>query len=390
MAAEVLILWPGSPAGDQLHDALLRAGRGLSARLLASYPDRERLAELLASERAVGAVVVGLSYPERALQVLRDALAQRPEIVAVAAHTDESADLMRAAMRAGASDYLTPPFTPSDIERAFSAVVETPGAASSAGRLIAVAPCQGTDGASTVAASLAENIAELTNSPSLLLDCDIQCSVTAFRLGLDPRYTLADALANAEALPELLPKMVLRSGQFDVLAAPDIPLGLMGEHLERLGRVLAAARSRYRYVVADLPPGLYTACLEVLLSADEIYLVCTPEIVSLHLARRRLNELSDSGVPPARIRPIVNRQGSRTGVTAQDTQRALGTPVFETLANDYAAVSQATFHGSLVKRETQLGRDLLRFAGKCVGDAAGVVQPPPARPAGLRRLFGLG
>lgn len=373
MATEILIVWPQAKAAGQLHEAVLRSGLGMRPRILEYYPDRTRLAEIAASEEAVKAIVVGMSARERALQVLRAVHTDSPGILAIAAHTSESADLLRDVMRAGASDCLVPPFQAADIQRCFQPIAAS-APAGPGGALIAISPCQGTDGASTVALHIAQNLSEASGRAALLVDCDVQCGVVAFRLGVHPKYTLADALAHAETLDEFLSKIAVRWRDFDLIAAPDSPLGLMGDHMERLPQTLGAMRRHYPAVIADMPPGLYAAGVEVLLQADQIHLVCTPEITSLHLARRRISELLDTGAEKERIRVTVNRTGSRKAVPAREIERAIGMTVHHTLANDYDAVTEAAVAGGLIAPDSRLGKDLRALATRIVG-----VEPKPDR-----------
>lgn len=386
MATEILIVWPQSAEAGRLLDAVLRTGLGIRPRLVDFYPDRTRLAEIADAPGAIKAIVVGMSAQERALQVLRDIHTDCPGLLAVAAHTGESADLLRAVMRTGASDFLAPPYRIEDIRRCFEPIASS-AAAGPEGTLIALSPCQGTDGASTVALHVAQRMSELSGRAALLVDCDVQCGVVAFRLGLHPKYTLADALAHVDTLDEFLGKIAVRWRDFDVVAAPDSPLGLMGDHLERLPQVLAAARRRYPLVVADMPPGLYAAGVEVLLQCTEVHLICTPEITSLHLARRRIAELLDSGAEKERLRITVNRSGSRNAVAAREIERAIGMPVHHTLANDYDAVTEAAVAGGLISSETRLGKDLRALTARIGG--AGEV--PVRRPApGWKRILSFG
>jgi pilus assembly protein CpaE len=366
MATEVLIIWPQTGEAAKLHDAILRSDLGIHPRLLTAYPDRAQLAALLAGSDIVKAVVVGMTFHDRALQVLRDLNADANQVLTVAAHTSESADVLRAVMRAGASDFLAPPFSVPDIRRCLEPIAarsdERPE-----GTLIAMMPAQGADGASTIALHVAHELSESLGRAPLLVDCDVQCGVAAFRLGQQPKYTLADALAHVDRLDELLPKIVVRWRGFDLVVAPDTPLGLMGDHMDRLPRALAVARRHYPVVIADLPPGLFTSGLSVLLDADEIHLVCTPEITSLHLGRRRLNELVEYGVGKDRLRVLLNRSDSRNPISPKDIERVIGAPIYQELANDYQAVTAAAVEGGLVAEESGFGRSLRQLATRISG-----------------------
>jgi Flp pilus assembly CpaE family ATPase len=209
--------------------------------------------------------------------------------------------------------------------------------------------------------------------------------VSAFRLGLKPSYSLADALARADHLDEFLEKIAVRWRSFDLITAPDSSLGLMGDHLERLPQVLAEARRSYSAVIADMPPSLYAAGLEAMRSAQTVYLVCTPDLTSLHLARRRVNELLESGFERNQVRVILNRFDSRRAVAPADIERVIGAPVFFQLANDYDGVHRAAVTGGLVMPESELGRDLEALAERVAGGAEVVEK----HASGWKKLLGL-
>ena len=367
MATHVLIVWPQAAEADRLYEAILRCGLGLRPKLIQEYPDRRRLAELLSEPDRPRAVVAGMTREETALQLLDD-LKAAPDVLAVAAHREESSELMRAVMRTGAADFLTPPFLRADLQRTFRTIAaradERPE-----GSLLVVMPCRGNDGGSTVAVHLAQGLSASSGPPALLVDCDAQCGVTAFRLGLHTNYSLADALAHAEDLEELLNKIVVRWRDFDVIVSPDSSLGLMGDHLERLPQVLAVARRSYGAVIADMPPGMYSAGLEAMRAAANVYLVCTPDLTSLHLARRRVSELLANGIERGQLRVILNRSDSRRAVNRTDIERVIGMALFFELANDYGAVHRAAVAGALVDSDTELGRDLSALAGRIAGPA---------------------
>jgi pilus assembly protein CpaE len=386
MAIEILIIWPQAEEAGRLDDALLRSGLGVHTSLVDFYPDAKRVAEIAAVADSVKAIVVGMSSQERGVQLLQDLRAEAPHILAIAAHSAETADLLRTVMRAGASDLLVPPFSQAEIQRCFQSIA----AGSSAGphgTQVAFTPCQGSDGASTVALHVAQGVSRSLGQAALLVDCDVQCGVAAFRLRQHPKYTLADGLAKAERLEEFLPKIVVRCSDFDLVAAPDSPLGLLADHMERLPIALRAARRCYPFVIADLPPGLFAAGLEVLLDSEQVYLVCTPELTSLHLARRRVSELLDSGLDRERLRVILNRAGSRNAVSPKDIERAIGSPVHHTLANDYDAVTEAALVGGLVDSDSRLGQELESLAGRIAGFGAA---PERRQESGWKRILKLG
>jgi Flp pilus assembly CpaE family ATPase len=95
--------------------------------------------------------------------------------------------------------------------------------------------------------------------------------------------------------------------------------------------------------------------------------VTSPEVVALHLARRRVTELLEMRVPKEKIRLVVNRIDSKQPLREKEIEQAVGLPVARALSNDYNAVSAAALKGLLIGKETDLGRQLHSLACQIAG-----------------------
>ena len=111
----------------------------------------------------------------------------------------------------------------------------------------------------------------------------------------------------------------------------------------------------------------FSSCQEVLRLADVIYLVSTAEVMSLHLARRRINQLMQLNIPIERIKLVVNRVGSKRGLEMGDIGKVVGVPVEWTISNDYGIVNEAYLKGGLVPQTSGLGKELSDFACHIMG-----------------------
>jgi Flp pilus assembly CpaE family ATPase len=96
----------------------------------------------------------------------------------------------------------------------------------------------------------------------------------------------------------------------------------------------------------------------ILRAADRIYLVCTPEITSLHLAKRKIDRMRSLGIPSDKLRLLLNRSGSNRGLDAHRIEKITGVPVQWALDNDYKAVAEAALRGGLVPANTALAQQL--------------------------------
>ena len=156
--------------------------------------------------------------------------------------------------------------------------------------------------------------------------------------------------------------MVSVREQLHVLVAPPSSTAMTAELFGRIPAALTSARRVYSCVVADLPDPLFSSTRQILKMSDRVYLVCTPEITSLHLARRKAQQLRDCGVPNDRMGLVVNRVGAWGSFQPSEVQRVVGAPVVWTLDNDYAALHEATLAGGLVAEDSGLGKQFIGLA----------------------------
>ena len=106
---------------------------------------------------------------------------------------------------------------------------------------------------------------------------------------------------------------------------------------------------------------------EILRRARFVFVVCTPEVLSLRLAQRRCRELEARGIPASRVGIIVNRWHN-TDVKEADVEGILEHGVAAIFPNDYTSVQDSILNGELGKTYLSLARIL-----------AGVPDPIPLR-----------
>jgi pilus assembly protein CpaE len=358
--------------------------------LFRRYPTAAQLRRLVStSEAPVVAVIIGLTETARATRLIEDFSNTHPDVLLVAADTTADADKILAAMRAGASEFLAPPFDLQHLVNRFQQQSQRSAPARTAGQLLCFMPAQGGNGASTVALHVADAIRrELAQQGKqngqpprkpLLVDFDFHAGTVAFRLRIKPEYTLLDAADKTEVIDELWEKLTTQWKGMDVLAAPPSGVDIAPEMIEQVSSLFTSATRAYPYVLVDLPTALYSSCRDLLISADAVYLVSTPEVMSLHLAKRRIGELIDLGLPNESIRLVLNRVGGKKALKTADAEQVVGVPVSAAIDNDYNAFTEAYMKGSLVRPESSLGRQLAALARKIMGLENKAEEPSAAR-----------
>jgi pilus assembly protein CpaE len=151
---------------------------------------------------------------------------------------------------------------------------------------------------------------------------------------------------------------------------------LEGTHVRHL---LDFARRNYKSICVDMSGNMEKFSLEIMLEAKKIFLVCTPEIPSLHLAREKYLFLKNIELGD-RVSVLLNRCTKRNQViSSQQIEDLLGLPVTMTFPNDYHGVHTALTAGKQVEPNSELGRHFQTLAETML-DVKPSGPAPPAAP----------
>ena len=379
MPQQAIIVSPDEVLVGTLSRGLASADVCAQATAIGHYPEVGEMRGLIdASPEPVTVVLVDLAGQSRALDLIRHLRESHPALVTLAVDRAPSRASFNGATEAGAWGYLAPPFDVGPLAEHFQLrrkeyktppvpaedVTRTPVPAvgHDQGALISFMPVQGGNGASTIALHVAQAVARDPAAKVLLLDFDFHSGTLAFRIRLKPQYTIADLLKEKYLSDVDWGRFKSVSQGFHVLVAPPSSVAMTVEMLARVPAVLESARGSYGYIIADLPDPLFSSSRAILKMSDRVYLVCTPEITSLHLARRKAQQIRDAGVANDRLGLLVNRVGAWGSFQPSEVQRVVGVPVVTTLANDYAALHEATLAGGLVAEGSSLSKQFQEFA----------------------------
>jgi Flp pilus assembly CpaE family ATPase len=184
--------------------------------------------------------------------------------------------------------------------------------------------------------------------------------------------------------PGLWQQLVTQRGNLDILHSGKINPGVRIENAQ-MKDLLEFARKTYKAVCVDLSGNLEKFSLEVMAESKRIFLVCTPEISSLHLAREKHQFLKrlDMG---DKVSVLLNRMTKRPLITAEQIEQQLGLPVTMSLSNDYNGVHRALTAGQEVDPKSELGAQYARFANKIIERRAAA--PTKNQAKGFANLFG--
>jgi pilus assembly protein CpaE len=287
-------------------------------------------------------------------------------------------DLMLEAMRAGVSECVVEPLTEAALEAAIGRVL-VQRTAPIEGRVFAIVGAKGGVGATTVAVNVAEAIARAAGD-ALLIDLQGGAGDAAVFVGVEPRFTVREALENTHRLDEAFFRGLIvrtRTG-VDLLAASPRSGGL---DPHRLRTLIEFGARYYRAVVLDVPRG-DVEVLDSLEAASSIVVVVNHELPTLRSAYRLVTTLRQR-YGSDRIALLVNRSDRTSEISLEDISRAVNTPVKHVLPSDYKPALVAINKGEPLARSTQgrLASAIHTLARTLIGQDA-----PEA--ADSSRLFG--
>jgi pilus assembly protein CpaE len=382
-----LIVSPDQDLLKELGGAVARILPAMPLRKVGHYPESPEL-ETLTHTYAPVFVILDMADPQAAVRIALTIQRHARGTQFIAVCHDTCRETVVAAMRAGMREVINLPLETEDLERALTNTVailnEQPPAVTHTQHVVSFLPAKPGVGTSTIALHTALALSRFGNEQGALMDLDVDSGILDFMLKLPFSHGIADLAGHAPQMDEnLWLRMASRVGNLDLLRSGNPPPGqrvssLQAEHL------VAFARRNYNVVCLDLPAALDAVAAAVLDQSRLIFLVTTPELASLHLARRRLDMLDELHLRD-RTRLILNRTTSDQLLSAQAIEDLLNIDVYEMFPNDYSGLQSALANGRAVDFDTPLGRCFLRLARRIAG-----VPLAPAEPRrGLLDLLGL-
>ena len=97
------------------------------------------------------------------------------------------------------------------------------------------------------------------------------------------------------------------------------------------------------------------------IESKKVFLVCTPEIPSLHLAREKYQYLHSLDLGD-RVTVLLNRCGKRNVLSTPQIEDLLGLPVQFTFPNDYHSVNQAMAEARPAEASSDFGKGCAALA----------------------------
>jgi len=363
-----IIICPDADLSERLEALLTEIGIVSVTRTLDRYPNSLELVRFLRAH-APQVIFISTESTPKALSIARDVEKNTPGVQVVAVSRFCDPQILLEVMRAGIREFASLPFDRQTLTdgllRLKDALDAKPPEIETTDQIFSFLPSKAGVGTSTIALNTAHAISQLPETNTLLTDFDLNSGMLRFMLKLDNPYCVTDAAEHSLDMDESLwPTMVTPMETLEVLHAGKLNPDFRVEPTQ-IRHLMEFMRRNYRALCFDLSGNLEKYSLEIMHESRRVFLVCTPEITSLHLAREKYLYLKQLDLGE-RVSVLLNRCQKRSLITPQQIEQLLGLPVHLTFPNDYQGVQRALTEGRWVEPHSDLGKQFATLAQSMV------------------------
>ncbi|RME14710.1 MAG: pilus assembly protein CpaE [Alphaproteobacteria bacterium] len=220
--------------------------------------------------------------------------------------------------------------------------------------ILAVQGLAGGVGATTLAVNLAWELATIGKEPHpkvLIIDLDLQFGSVATYLDLPRRESTIELWSDTESMDEesCRAALVSHDDKLMVLTAPSDMLPLDFITPEDVTRVIEMARTKFDYIVIDMPKTVVSWTETVLNTAHVFFAPIELDMRSAQNALRMIRALKSEDLPHDKLRFVLNRAPKFTDLTGKGRARklaeSLGISLEVHLPDGGKQIVQACDHG---------------------------------------------
>lgn len=230
----------------------------------------------------------------------------------------------------GVAEYMHKPLTRDGVQRVLlphlsQRAATDPASAGRGGHVVALCGARGGVGTTTIAISVALELARVAKGHVALLDLHLQDGSAALQLSAKPGPGLRIALEDPERADALfLERTAIPVAPRVRLLSAEEPFEVtLGITEAGVTRVLDLLRQKFNFVVVDLPMPMPSSMRQVLAMAREVVVVLAPDIASVRDARgiRNMVRTLTGG---DRTVLVLNRADLKKGLAVKLIEKGLG------------------------------------------------------------------
>jgi pilus assembly protein CpaE len=273
--------------------------------------------------------------------------------------------LYRQLIARGVSEYLVAPFGVVDFVQAMSQLFSVPGA-KPLGRVIAVVGAKGGVGASTVAHNLAWSLASVTEMATIVADLDLAFGTAGLDYNQDPPQGVAEAVFAPERVDTVLVDRLLSKcgDHLSLLAAPATLDRILDFAETSFDSLIDAMRASTPWIVLDVPHLWSGWARRILISADEVIVVASPDLANLRNAKNLIDSVKSARLNDAPPRLILNGVGmfKRPEIAAVEFAKAVEIGPTAVISHDAKLFGAAANNGQMIAEIEPNGKTAQVFA----------------------------
>jgi pilus assembly protein CpaE len=291
--------------------------------------------------------------------------------VVVIGHENDIA-LYRDLTARGVSDYIVAPFDVLAFIQQVSVLYSSAGA-DTLGRIVAVVGAKGGVGASTIAHNLAWSISRTLDYQTVIADLDLAFGTAGLDFNQDPPQGVAEAVFSPDRLDTNFVDRLLSkcSETLSILAAPATVDRLYDLPEQAFDALLDILRSTTPCTVLDVPHQWTAWTRHVLVAADEVIIVCAPDLANLRNAKTLIDALRGARPNDRAPKLILNGVGvpRRPEISIAEFAKAVESEsvcivpfepkMFGTAANNGQMLAEVDAGSKVVEALDDLGRRLM-------------------------------
>jgi pilus assembly protein CpaE len=393
-------------------------------RLLRFEPDIEIVGSVsrgadaieLATIKEPHVILMDVNMPEMdGIAATTAILARMPSIGVIMMSVLNEPDTLRRSMLAGAREYLVKPFSLDELLTSVHSVyalvsrlpqVQSPQVVPAAmpaaseratgkATIVSVASSKGGVGRSTVACNLAVKLKELSGKRVALIDADLAFGDIGVMMNTSDSRTIIDAVPfrmqiDAEALESVF---VEHPSGVQLLLAPMSPQDAEMVPPELVRAIIDVMMATFDFIVIDTRPGFDDLNLVIYDISDLMLLLVTMEMTAIKDARQFLEVSELLGYSGDRIRVVLNRTNTLSGIPAEEIGESLRRPLWSTIPDEPGPVLRSINEGvpivssSVESKVTQeFNRIVEEFLGEQDPGAARTGAKPSRKPSLMGKL----
>jgi pilus assembly protein CpaE len=267
------------------------------------------------------------SYPSALQTLLSIPIESRPILIAVL--PSEDSQILRAAMHAGARDYLLQPLDEDSLLSTIHGFLQesVTKQEKATGKITAVISANSSAESAFISGNLSQIMAGVGKKKTTLIDFDLQFSNLPLMLDIVLERSLLQSLEVIETLDEIAIGAYLakhKSG-LKVLGSLSNEIAIPGEvSVEKARRLVRINSHASDHVFINLPTLIDPLASQLMGDADQIIICVDQSFSCLNYSKGLLNVLlNELDIPAQKIRLLINHYQKNNQISQKDIEKAL-------------------------------------------------------------------